>query len=217
MFKASDLRSRFGPVNPDKPLYLHTPERRNIPVRGIKSGLLKSTAPMCRRCNNQRTQQHDMAWQRLADYIGARGAPLRANERIRLRKIFPGQVRSSMLGVHLYFAKALGCKLAEGKAPFDLSRLAHCILHNQPHPYLFIAISPPFRDKTRSLVNTHVQALDDKLTGKTVYATWFYCLDHLNVRVVYAEPEHQNRAGMFGTWHPSAPSKYLHVVRNPAD
>jgi hypothetical protein len=206
MMKASDLRARFGHVAGNVPLYMHTPQRRNIPVKGIKSKLLHSQAPMCADCNGKRTQPYDFAWQELSTYLGRKR--LKVRDTIPLLDVYAGTVRKSLLDLHLYFVKALGCKLVEGGANFDAAGFAAALLGRHAHPNVFIAICPPFRQKVKTLSTTHIEALDDKLIGRTVFAVWLYSLDFVNVRVVYAEPNFRDRNALIGAWHPdTAPSR----------
>ena len=63
LIKGSDLRNDFGEVSQTKPLYFHTDQKKNIPIKSIKkSQRLKSDAPMCNYCNSNRTQPFDRAW-----------------------------------------------------------------------------------------------------------------------------------------------------------
>jgi hypothetical protein len=212
MIKASDLRDRFGAVSPDEPLYMHKLGRRNIPVRGLKSRLLMSAAPMCAECNNVRTQPYDMAWQRLSQHLGRRVTPLEVGHVIKLLQIFEGRVRASLLDVHLYFVKSFGCKAVEGSANFELQPFRDALLKRQPHPHIHVAFSPPLEDGVRRLTSTHIRALDNDFTGRTVFGVWLYALDFVAVRVAYAEPGFENRNALVGSWHPSTATSRLRVV-----
>jgi hypothetical protein len=102
LIKASDMRAIFGQVRQTKPLYVHPASRKNLPAKGINVGVFKSTAMLCERCNNERTQPYDRAWETLSRFL--RGKPsVSARRRIDLAKVFPGAVRQSMLRVHLFF------------------------------------------------------------------------------------------------------------------
>lgn len=101
--KASDLRSLFGHVTQDKPIYMSTSINRNQPIRGIKSAKLKYNSRICCKCNNECTQKHDRAWESMSDYFGLRRPPIQAGKLLRIGNIFPGTVKASMLDVHLFF------------------------------------------------------------------------------------------------------------------
>lgn len=212
LIKASDIKSRFGPISPDKPIYIHSKEHRNRQVRGLKSRKLKSDAPMCRRCNNERTQPYDLAWQKLSEFVSSRQPRIKIGDRLRLKRIFPGSVKSSMLNVHLYFVKAFGCKIVEGAAPINVSPFAEALLQRRAHPSIYIAICPQLILKLDILGSSEVYATDDKLTGRSISATWLYHLDRFTVRVVYVEPGREIQ-GMIGAWHPTTIKKYLRITK----
>ena len=72
LVKASDLKQAFPrPITQKDPLYLHHKEgRSNVPIASIpKNKQLKSSAPMCCKCNNERTQIHDQSWTMLHKYL----------------------------------------------------------------------------------------------------------------------------------------------------
>lgn len=211
LVKASDLRSIFGHVSQDRPLFFHTENRRNQFVKGIKANILKSAARICTECNNQRTQPYDRAWERLSQYLRLRNQPLRVGNRIHLHKVFPGAVQISMLRVHLYFVKRFGCEIAEHKIPIHLPALAEAILEEKAHPKIYLAFCPPVDINARGAGGSDITAV--KLGERTVYAVWFYILDRLTVRVMYAEPE-ERRQGLADSWHPSRISKCIRVAAN---
>lgn len=213
MLKASDIRSRFGRISNKDPIFIHTKEKRNERVSGLKSNLLKYSDKLCQRCNNHRTQPYDLAWEALSGHLSSRNPPIKAEDRIRLQKIFPGSVRKSMLNVHLYFVKVFGCKIVEGGAPLDLSTFSSALLTGTPHAYIHIALCPRLIREHRVLGISEIYAAKDQRLGRMVYGTCFYHLDTLNVRIVYAEPQ-ERREGLLGTWHPSSVRKYLKIASN---
>lgn len=208
LVKASDIRAIFGSVSQSKPLFLHTEQRRNRSVKGIKANFLKSRARICAKCNNQLTQPHDRAWERLSRHLRSREPILRARDLIRLHKVFPGTVKRSMLGVHLYFVKAFGCQIAEHNVPIDLPPFSRALLQGIPHPNVYLGISPQVDKGLRSTGHSDITAA--KLNGHIAYAVWFYILDRLTVRVMYAEPG-ERRQGLVDAWHPSNVKKCIRI------
>lgn len=205
LIKASDIRQRFGRVSQKEPLYLHTKERRNRPITGMKSRALKSSAPMCAKCNNEVSQPLDVAWQTLSAYLCARQPAVRSGDRIRLQKVFPGSVRRSMLNVHLFFVKALGCKIVEGEAPIPIEPFSRAILQRIPNPYVHIAFCPGV-NVGRSLSNSEIHAEEDN-AGVRI-AVWHYSLDAVTVVVAFSR-----RSGMHPDyWYPATVGKHLRVV-----
>lgn len=211
LIKASDLRSVFGSgISQAAPLYLHNDLSRNQPVGGIKSKKLKYSPLLCSYCNNERTQSHDYAWERLSEYLRQRQPPIQAGTTVRLSRVFPGSVQTSMLRVHLFFLKQFGCLIAEHKIPLALEPFARAITSETPHPNVHIAfwvgLNQPGR---RQVGRTHVQTA--ALHGHIVYAGWFYMIDRLAVNVMYAIPE-EHRKGLVQSWHPSTVGKRVVVV-----
>ena len=209
--KASDLRDLFGRVSPDRPLYYHDEQQRNRLVKGLKANILKSSARLCVKCNNERTQPFDRAWERLSKSLRRRRFHLEIGERIKLQKVFPGHVEKSMLAVHLYFAKVFGCQIAEHHVPIDLSEFSDAILKCRPHPKLHLALCPPVDNVGVSAGGSEITA--SQLGERVMYAVWFYILDRLTVRVMFAEVG-EKRRGLVDSWHPSENKKIIRVSRN---
>lgn len=209
--KASDLRAVFGTgVTQKSPLYFHNSIRRNVPVGGIKSDKLKYKARICSLCNNERTQPHDRAWEKLSKYLQDREPPIRPGLVVRLDSVFPGAVRSSMLNVHLFFLKHFGCLVAEHGIPMDLQVFANSILNEVAHPSVFLAFWSGLEKPNRKEVGrTHVQAVE--LNGQVAFAAWLYIVDRVAVNVIYAVPG-EHRKALVHAWHPSTVGKRIQIV-----
>jgi len=207
LIKASDLKALFGKVTHKKPLYFHNSVVRNQPVAGIKSGKLKYAKSICARCNNERTQPHDRAWERLSQHLRSR--QYHTDTLIRLERVFPGKVRQSMLDVHLFFVKLFGCLIAEHSIPLDIHVFSESILHGVPHPKVRLAFwTCPGRPSTKQAGRTPVHT--SMLDGSITFATWFYIVDNISVNVIYAEPT-QRRKGLAHSWHPSTIGKRMRI------
>lgn len=208
LVKASDVRSVFGVVSQKKPLFFHTEEKRNQLIKGVKVSSLKSSAKICAKCNNQRTQPHDRAWEKLSLYLRLREPPFRVGDRVRLHKVFPGSVRDSVLGVHLYFVKIFGCQIAEHEIPIDIELFSEALLNGKPHPNIYLAICPQIDKGLKSIGRSAITT--EKLGDRIVFAVWFYILDKFTVRVMYAEPG-ERRHGLIDAWHPSSIRKCIRI------
>lgn len=212
LIKASDLRSVFGHVSQRNPVYFHAALRRNQPVGGIKSDALKSNALICARCNNERTQPYDVAWERLSAFIRDRKPPIRSGDRIPLQKVFPGAIHESMLRVHFFFVKLFGCAIIEHGVPIDIAPFSRAILYESPHPYVYIAITPYVdRAGTKSVGYSDMETA--QLNGRVAFAAWMYVLDGFSVRIMYAAPSERRRNGLLRAWHPLTVKKYIRVAR----
>lgn len=205
MTKASDLRMLFGRGR----LYLHNDTARNQLVQGTNSKKLMHGALLCEQCNNKRTQPHDRAWETLSAYLADRRPAVRGGDLIRLSDVFPGATHSSMLGVHLFFAKQFGCLIEENRIPLDIRAFSAAILSNTAHPNLFLSFHA-VRDVRMHRIAGHskVDVLD--VLGKPIWANWFYDLGPISVRVIWATPLARNKA-LMQAWHPSRPSKLLRI------
>ncbi|MGH6636521.1 MAG: hypothetical protein ACRED0_10465 [Gammaproteobacteria bacterium] len=210
LIKASDLKSLFGHFTQKSPVYFHTDQKRNHPIGGIKSDKLKYQALLCARCNNERTQPHDRAWQRLSAYLRERQPAIRPGMLVRLDRAFPGKVSKSMLDVHLFFLKLFGCLIIENKIPIEIGRFSQSILQGVPHPKVCLALwtglhHPSIKHVGCSPVETA------QLAGRVAYASWFYVVDKVAVNIMYAEPR-EHRKGLVHAWHPSRVGKYVRIV-----
>lgn len=210
MTKASDLRSLFGHVSHRAPLFMHTSERRSQAIPGVKSNKLKFKALLCTRCNNERTQPHDLAWEALSQYLRDRRPPIRPGAIVRLAPVFPGSVHRSMLNVHLYFLKLLGCLVVEHSIPIDIGALSTSILEGRAHPNVYLA----FRAITDRRFHRHAgqsEVQTAQLHGRVAFASWFYEVGPLSVNVMYAEPN-EHRKGLVNAWHPSSITKLIRIA-----
>lgn len=201
MVKASDFRSVFGRVTQSSPAYRQSKIRRNEPIKGANAGILKFAPSLCGYCNNTRTQPHDFAWQTLSEFIRQSRFPLRAGSRLPLRAIFPSHPEESMLGVHLYFLKLLGCQAVEHRIPLPINHFAICLQAGLPNQNLRLIFVNVPADSSRYRIQ--VGAIDAlNVQGKTVSASWFYRVENLSVVVSYCEPGHPRLTRDRG-WNPT--------------
>lgn len=209
MIKASDLKATFGHVTQKSPLFFHTDQKRNQPIGGIKSDKLKYQSRLCARCNNERTQKHDRAWETLSKYLRERQPSIRGGMLVRLDRPFPGSVSKSMLAVHLYFLKLFGCLIVDNHIPIHIDTFAKSILQGVPHPRVWLAFRTGLQHpKIRHVGCSQVETA--QLAGRVKFASWLYVIDSLAVDVVYAEPG-ENRKGLVHAWHPSCVGKHIRI------
>lgn len=201
MVKASDFRSVFGPVTQNSPAYRQSKVRRNEPIRGANAELLKFEPSLCGFCNSTRTQPHDRAWQKLSEFVRHARHPFRPGSRLPLQTVFPASVKESMLGVHLYFLKLLGCQAVEHGIPLPINHFAMCLLSGLPNQNLrLVFVSVPAGSSAHKIQVGAVDALN--IGGKTVSAAWFYRVENLGVVMSYCEAGHPRLIRDRG-WNPS--------------
>lgn len=200
MVKASDFKSVFRGVTQNTPAYRHSKEGRNQPIRGPKAEILKFAPSLCRNCNNALTQPHDLAWQRFSDFVRNARPIIPDGNRIPLQRIFPSTVKESMLNVHFYFLKLLGCHAIEHKIPLPVNHFATCLKHSIPCQALrLIFVNTPVGLSRHKIQVGAIEALN--IGGKTVSASWFYRIEKLTVVVSYCESGHP-RLTVDRGWHP---------------
>lgn len=205
--KASDMRVLYKKVSQQRPLYLHTQERRNLRINSItRSSNLKFKAQLCHNCNTKLTAPYDRAWERLSKYL-QNCSGLKKGRVVKISNIFPGCIKQEMLNVHLYFVKLFGCAIKEFNIPLDIAPFQQAILNGEAHPKVKIAVGANGSMATGSSDLQLVRSFN----GKSVFATWFYVVGNIAVNIMYAEPTEQ-RLGLVGAWHPSTISKRLTLV-----
>lgn len=210
MTKASDLRALFGKRSQQNPLFFHTLKDINQRVPSINSNLLKSKALLCSRCNNERTQPHDRAWEKLSNYLRNRKPPIQPKMVLRLSSVFPGKVHQSMLFVHLFFLKLFGCLIVENSIPIDIKEFSSAILGARAHNKVYLAFEAivdyrHHQHAGRTAVHTA------QLDGRVTYAIWLYDIGSVSVHVMYAEPN-EKRKGLASSWQPSNVGKFVKII-----
>jgi hypothetical protein len=220
LVKKSDLKAIFPNVSQKKPLFFSANYKRcngevirNGKVGSVedkKSLYLKSKALICQDCNSNRTSPHDKAWEKLSRHLREKNPPIKKGEIVKLNKVFPGAVKKSMLDVHLFFIKLFGCAIVEHNVRIDITNFSEAIMNQKPHPLVYLAILPSLDVGIKNYAGRTNMRIASTIDGKCMYATWFYRVGSLSVRVIYAEPT-ECRKGMVHTWHPTTITKCLHV------
>jgi hypothetical protein len=136
IIKRTDLKSLFGVVTQQAPLYLHRKGGgRSKRIGSFDAKDLKS--PLCEKCNTSRTQPHDRAWETLSTYLGT--CKPEPGTTVHARHIFHDGPTRQMLNVHLYFVKLLGCRLNAAGTPIDRV-FSDAILNGTAHPHLYLRV-----------------------------------------------------------------------------
>lgn len=205
--KASDLRSYFGHVDQREPLYFHSDKKRNIPVGSIKSNRFMSQALLCAKCNNERTQPYDRAWETLSRYLRENWQTISKARKIDLSKVFPGAVARQSLNVHLYFVKLFGCRIAEANVPISIRKFSDCLLYGRAHDEVFLVLSETHYLPNHKLAQvTEIQARNiESVTDK---AAWIYTLGELSIQVGYLAST-ANDILWPQAWHPNRGGKIV--------
>lgn len=200
MVKASDFRAVFGHVSQHAPVFRHSRQQRNQPVRGANASALKFKPSLCSYCNNTRTQKYDRAWEALSAAMRTCHRPLKRGGSVPIQAAFHSRSRQEMLNVHLYFLKLLGCYAVEYAVPLPIQTLAVAILGDHPHPNVYLDfVAVDINAEHSQVVVGDITAIN--LGCTTVAATWFYMIGAFGVHVTYHESSHPRPVRRFD-WHP---------------
>lgn len=117
--KRSDLVRQFG-TGP-YPELLSERDGRTRHVQGPNSNLAKFKRSMCARCNNERSQPFDLAYDKFTGYIHEHERHVLVSRSVDLRSIYGDDWKSGRDGLLRYMAKHVGCRLAENVIEVPMS------------------------------------------------------------------------------------------------
>jgi hypothetical protein len=207
--KRSDLLAVLGKPTQDQPFYYHDLEQPNRTVKSLDAKILKSPIRICAYCNNARTQPHDLAWERMSDWLRKRQPPLKVGGFVRGNRIFPHWTRKEMTNVHLYFLKLFGCMLCEAEAngkklPVAIEPFSQAIMSGRPHAEVYLQFGKC--DGTIGRSNLHCWVSEHG----SIFAAWLYELDAIAVSVLFKQK------GRWGPtpneWHPVSASNRFKIA-----
>jgi hypothetical protein len=197
--KRSDIKAE---LNTTGSVYLHTETQRNEKLQSINATKLKFQSPLCNRCNSQRTQPHDRAWEKLSQSLRTRRPGIRPGDIIRANRIFPYDTSTQMLNVHLWFVKWLGCQVAESKICIDpgIDSLADAIINGKAHSNIWLAYGCAHGGWVGAS-NLDTARLNARSSGYD-YHCRFYTVGHLAVRVRLSHIKLKD------DWHPQYNNRF---------
>ncbi|WP_376957977.1 hypothetical protein ABNQ39_13055 [Azospirillum sp. A26] len=212
MNKRSDLRSVFGHVSQNNPLYKHDANEVNQVIKGLNVVALKSPGRLCANCNNARTQSHDRAWEKLSLALREHDRHIQPGKFIRTTKIFRYDTKREMLNVHLYFTKLFGCHIAGNDVPISLGEFSEAIKNGVAHPKIFLRFGcgAMFTSQPVTGMSDMWLALTSH-DNQVRFATWLYHVGDISVNVMFAVPG-ERRQGLIDAWHPSHGTTRLKVA-----
>ena len=200
MIKKTDLAEIFGKPMPRKPLFLHNATKTNHIIQGLNADALKLSSRLCAKCNNERSQPYDRAWEVFSRFVRRRLPPIAPGAFVRADRIFAVNSNRELRYVQLYFVKLFGCFIHENGIPIDLEPFAKALLERKFHSDVFIKLGcVPREDRIVGVAGLST-AVDNR-TGMVSCAQWFYELDRFVVNVIYAA-DHDFWDVTNGAWHP---------------
>lgn len=221
--KKSDLKDIFGTPTQASPHYLNawrpSPQagekpltvKRNEPVRTLRSEELTYDAKLCAKCNNQVTQPHDRAWERLSKFLRTRTPPIQPGSKIRLHKVFGNDPHESMVNVHLFFVKQFAGIITDEGIPIPLQDFSDAILFNKPHRNIFLVFFCRKVLANDQIVVSRSEVTAANVAGQSIVSAYDYQLGQITVRVVYSI-DTDRRRDIAGAYHPSMGSKCIEIV-----
>lgn len=92
--------------------------KNKSPVQGPNSKELKYSNNLCTKCNNERTQPHDQAYEKFADYIRNNFLEVKRSKEINTNLVFgKDKAKREQQNLFRYFIKAFGCQLNDKGLP----------------------------------------------------------------------------------------------------
>lgn len=187
--KHSDLKKQYPIISQAHPLY-HRKNgvKQQQYIGSLKSNQLKFDALLCARCNNERTQVFDLAWEKLSNYLQDNWDEILKLNQIDLYNIFPDNILDNTIAVQLFFVKIFGCYIKETDTLISLSSFSESLLHKLEHPNIYFS----FRKSEMKTIGNYTGLSDivichEKGNQENIYyAHMFYTLNKITVDLIYA-------------------------------
>jgi hypothetical protein len=199
MLKASDIRLHVGKPKRAGPVYYGTDHTKNIPIENDGDDLLTFKKALCANCNNVTTQPYDQSWDQFSRWVKGNETHLKPGSCIDTNAIFSKDIDAQLLRVHLYFAKLIGCALAQSGIRFDMDDISTAIRDGHPCKYVhlkFGVCEAGITCVTNLCTSTYSH------NEECAFALWGYSVGKLVVHIMYAA-EGEERQGLIDAWHPS--------------
>lgn len=202
-FKASDAKQLFGKIDENKPIFSRNSVGSPVKIGSVNSNRLTFRTPICKECNNHRSQPYDSAWQELSRFV----SDVHSTEdtflnKIELKKVFGDQYRSKILDVYLYFVKYFGCQAKDDEVQIELSPFAEAFLQRKEILQFQLRFAEVPRLGPAYAENTQMVAASDE-QGTIEWLRCAYCLDRLIVEMFYSPNERYVSANAT-MWTPSS-------------
>ena len=208
LIKASDMRTFFGNISAQTPVFLHTNKRRNIPLHSAKTNKIKTeNKVICCRCNDTETAAYDNAWSDLLNYLHANWNLIKTNRRIKLHKVFPGNVKKQALYFHLYFVKLFGCRIVDENMPIDISEFSKSVREGIPHKTVYLTFNYRTLNNSKAFYAGPSEVHAKEYNGKCEMATWYYTLGELDIQISWFNKEPMRNIPK--AWNPERSGKIV--------
>lgn len=199
--KKATVRDVFGVVSQAQPLYHSSAKQRNRMLQSINSTQLKLRV-LCGDCNSGLTQPYDRAWDQWWRYLSSNALSLANGAWIRRSRVFSSNVAASMMDLHLYAVKLMGCAAAVFDLNLDMAGMADAMKRRKAYPWVFLGVgNRTWVTELNFAGPSDLCSIQDEATGRCVYAVFFLVVGGWEFQFVYAAPG-QIREGMRDCWNP---------------
>jgi hypothetical protein len=165
--KRSDLVRQFGPGPYNKEL-ASTREGRVRDMQGPNSRLAKFKATMCAKCNNERSQPFDLAYDQFTTYIHDNERHVLASRSVDLRAVYGSDWEAGRDGLLRFMAKHIGCRLAENEV--EVPEPIRLYLDGGPEPHAELSMEFEIRADIAKLTKTGVLAEGSMWLGDVYFS-----------------------------------------------
>lgn len=197
--KASDLKLTFGKIDQKTPIYWLSSGKGFNEVGSFKSDKLKFPNRLCKKCNNERTQPYDRAWEKLSKVLKREVKGKTIQGYIDLNREFPSEDKDALVRhIQLYFVKIFGCFMSKGRVPIDLSRMAKNLLEDTACESIYLIVLS-ILERRPSVGLSDIRTL--QIDGKTVVACFLYMVGEVVVSVYY-DPLKRDKSTIRKSLHP---------------
>ncbi len=114
-YKKSDLIASYGkgPYKNENGLIWVSPDGKKLALRGPKSKMAKFEPNLCDKCNNNRSQPFDLAYEKFANYIRADKKNIYRTREIDFEKAFGKDWHPETLNFYKYLVKHVMCRVSD--------------------------------------------------------------------------------------------------------
>ncbi len=189
--KHSDLKGLYPNISQETPLYHRRDGIKQKYIRSIKSNKLKFDALLCAKCNNEKTQVYDKAWEKLSNYLQTNWDNIVKAKKINITNVFQGTAIENMIDVQLFFVKIFGCYIREVGVPVSLLTFSTALLERSEHPNIYFS----FRESEIDTTGNYISISDIEIwyepnnQNNIYYIHMFYTLNKITVDLIYCLDE----------------------------
>lgn len=169
-------------------LVKHTADKRVI-IQGPNSRYIKYEKSLCKRCNNETTQPHDLAYDIFICHIIEYNNDILNTKIIKFNKIFNYNTKKQQLNLFKYFVKSFGCQLIENNISAPTNLVDFLNGNNKHNLHLAFSIRDDIEKNEKSFFEFYqvhnLEKLEDKDTVKILKYMWAETIGWLRISYWY--------------------------------